>query len=208
MTAKVDVLRKLNAMHVIKLVTYLEHVEAKGRETRGDQSRKARSKGRPTHHLSEYSQNSNDNPDEESAPSTYSMFTFGQKSTTTYKVNISINGTPIDMEVDTGASLSTISEATYAYLQSQGKASPLVDTDNVLRTYTGEEVRPHGSLEVTVSCEWREFKLPLFVVKGKGPTLLGRNWLGGIRLNWPMIKQLAPMNQRLEKVVQSYPHLF
>ncbi len=56
--------------------------------------------------------------------------------------------------------------------------------------------------------EWREFKLPLFVVKGKGPALLGRNWLGEIRLNWPMIKQLAPMNQRLEKVVQSYPLLF
>ena len=72
------------------------------------------------------------------------MFTFGQKSTTTYKVNISIIGTPIDMEVDTDACLSTISEATYAYLQSQGKASPLVDTDNILRTYTWgpEEVRP------------------------------------------------------------------
>ncbi len=123
-------------------------------------------------------------------------------------MNISINVTPIDMEVDTGASLSIISEATYADLQSQGKTSPLVDTDIVLRTYTGEEVRPEGSLELTVSYEGRKFKLPLLVVKGKGPALLGRNWLGEIRLNWPMIKQLAPMNQRLEKVVQSYPDLF
>ena len=112
------------------------------------------------------------------------------------------------MEVDTGASLSIISEATYADLQSQGKTSPLVDTDIVLRTYTVEEVRLEGSLEVTVSYEGREFKLPLLVVKGKGPALLGRNWLREIRLNLPMIKQLAPMNQRLEKVVQSYPHLF
>ena len=42
-------------------------------------------------------------------------------------MNISINGTPIDMEVDTGASLSIISEATYADLQSQLKTSSLVD---------------------------------------------------------------------------------
>ncbi len=84
------------------------------------------------------------------------------------------------MEVDTGASLSIISEATYADLQSQGKTSPLVDTDIVLRTYTGEEVRPERSIEVTVSYEGREFKLPLLVVKGLA--LLGRNWLGEIRL--------------------------
>jgi hypothetical protein len=136
------------------------------------------------------------------------MFTFGQKNTTPYKLNISINGPPIDMEVDTGASLSITSEATYAYLQSHGKASPLRDTDVVLRTYTGEEVQPEGSLEVTAPYEEKEFKLPLLVVKGKGPALLGRNWLGEIHLNWPMIEQLAPMNQRLEKLVQGYPHHF
>ena len=123
-------------------------------------------------------------------------------------MNISINGTLIDMEVDTGAFLSIISEATYAYLQSQGKASPLMDTDVVLRTYTGEEVRLEGSLEVKVAHEGKEFTLPLLVVKGKGPALLGRNWLEKVRLNWPMIKQSVPMNLELETVVQSYSHLF
>jgi predicted aspartyl protease len=53
------------------------------------------------------------------------MFTFGHKSTTAYKVNISINGTSIDMEIDTGASLSVISEATYAVSYSEGKVPPL-----------------------------------------------------------------------------------
>ena len=46
------------------------------------------SKGRPTHHLSEYSQNIDDNSSEESALSTYSMFTFGQENATPYKVSI------------------------------------------------------------------------------------------------------------------------
>jgi hypothetical protein len=94
---------------------------------------------------------SEDSPNEESAPPAYSMFTFGHKSTTPYKVNISINGTSIDMEIDTGASLSVISEATYVDLHSEGKVPPLGNTDVILRTYTGEEVKPKGSLEVTAS---------------------------------------------------------
>ena len=69
-------------------------------------------------------------------------------------------------------------------------------------------MRPEGSLEVKVACEGKEFTLPLLVVKGKGPALLGRNWLEKVRLNWPMIKQLVPMNLELETVVQSYSHLF
>ena len=136
------------------------------------------------------------------------MFTFGQKNAAPYKVSMFLNGSPVDMEVDTGASLSVISEALYADLHSKGNAPPLLDTDIVLRTYTGEEVKPVGLLLVSVTYEGREFKLPLLVVKGKGPALLGRNWLGELRLNWPMIKQSAPINKCLEEVVQSYSHLF
>ena len=123
--------------------------KGKGKQEGSNQG-KQWGKEKPTHYLSEHCQNSEDSPEEESNLSTYSMFAFGQKNTT-------VNGTLIDMEVDTGASLSIISEATYAYLQGQGKASPLMDTDVVLRTYTGEEVRPEGSLEVKVAYEGKEF---------------------------------------------------
>jgi len=33
----------------------------------------------------------------------------------------------------------------------------------------------------------KQAQLPLMVVKGNGPTLLGRNWLKAIRLNWQSI---------------------
>ena len=96
-------------MHVEKLVIYPEHVEAKGRESkRGGIQGKRWSKAKPTHHFSEHRLSNKDSPEEESPPSMYSIFTFGQKNTTQYKVNLSINGTPVYMEVDTGVSLSII----------------------------------------------------------------------------------------------------
>ena len=35
-----------------------------------------------------------------------------------------------------------------------------------------------------IVCQGQTTTLPLVVVKGDGPTLLGRNWLTQIRLNW------------------------
>ena len=117
-------------------------------------------------------------------------------------------GAPIVMEVDTGASLSVISEATYGDLHRTGKVPPLEHTEVILHTYTGEEVKPKRSFVAAVSYEENKFKLPLLVVNGNSPALLGRNWLDEICLNWPVIKKLTPVNEQLDKVIQSYPHLF
>ena len=38
-------------------------------------------------------------------------------------------------------------------------------------------------LHVNVCCDGVEYSLPLLVVGGKGPALLGRNWLEKIKLN-------------------------
>ena len=57
----------------------------------------------------------------------------------------------------------------------------------VLCTYTGEEVKAKGSCSVNVCYEGVEYSLTLLVVGGKGPSLLGRNWLEKIKRNWPII---------------------
>ncbi|KAL9979812.1 hypothetical protein ACROYT_G017529 [Oculina patagonica] len=67
------------------------------------------------------------------------------------------------MEVDTGASLSVISEGTYKHLVSQNGAPPLEKSGIVLRTYTGEEVKPEGVCTVDVHYEGGEYSLPLLV---------------------------------------------
>ena len=53
-----------------------------------------------------------------------------------------------------------------------------------------------------------EYSLSLLVVGGKGPALLGRNWLEKIKLNWPIIKQLSSHNKRLGEILQKHAQLF
>ena len=91
------------------------------------------------------------------------------------------------MEVDTGAALSIISEATYKKLWESDTPPELQQTSVRLRTYTGEEMSVLDCIDVKVHSQEQEAQLPLVVVKGNGPTLLGRNWLMKLRLNWQEI---------------------
>ena len=78
-----------------------------------------------------------------------------------------------------------MTEKMYQELWGEGGQHSLVKKGVVLRTYTGEEVRPKKSSEVIVSYEEKGCQLPLL------PYLLGRNWLEEIKLNWQTIKHLT-----------------
>ena len=62
---------------------------------------------------------------------------------------VKVNGTNLRMEVDTGASLSLVSEATYLNLW-QSNPPQLQPTEKVLSTYTSESLVVRGSLSVLV----------------------------------------------------------
>lgn len=58
---------------------------------------------------------------------------------------------------------------------------------------------PKAWCSIKVCYEEKEYSLPLLVLGGEGPALLGRNWLEENKLNWPKIKQLyASHKKRLE----------
>ena len=63
-----------------------------------------------------------------------------------------------------------------------------------------------GMREVEVKYESQGAKLPLVVVEGTGPTLLGRNWLGSIRLDWGKIHYTA--STRLQNLLEKYKEVF
>ena len=76
-------------------------------------------------------------------------------------VKVKIHGRFIDMEVDTGASVSLIDEATYY------KNVPLKETEIRLNLYTSK-IEIEGCLDVDVEYNGQHAKLPLVVVKGRG----------------------------------------
>ena len=99
-----------------------------------------------------------------------------------YIVSVSLDGRSTQMEVDTGATLSLMSETTYRKLW---KVPPkLKPTTECLSTYSGQRLVVLGTLSVKVKYEAQQVVLPILVVQGSGPTLLGRDWLKNIQLNW------------------------
>ena len=134
----------------------------------------------------------------------YPLFTFPSNAKPIV-VTVKVNNVDLPMELDTGASLSLISEATYkSFLPA---LPPLSPTSVVLTTYTGEKILPLGSIDVTVVYQSQESRLPLLVVAGEGPSLIGRNWLEHIQLNWSDIKIINSFSS-LGSVLDSHAEVF
>ena len=87
--------------------------------------------------------------------------------------------------VDTGAAVSLLPESVFKDLFPDTDLQP---SDMVLRTYTGESISVCGQCCVNVVYgNQAPCNLGLVVVRGRGPSLLGCNWLRDIRLDWPQI---------------------
>jgi hypothetical protein len=136
-------------------------------------SRVCRSKGefrktqaQGTHRIGEETE------EEEEDTESYPFYSFKNGRSQPYKVDVVLNDKPLQMELDTGASLSIISQKIYESLWKKENRPPLKNTNTVLQTYTGEKIKPKGTVENTVSHGKQSIKLPLQVVEGKDPAVL------------------------------------
>jgi len=75
----------------------------------------------------------------------YKMYNLPGPQTNSFQVTVNIESQDVLMEVDTGTSLSVISEMTYKSLSS---APSLQSTQAKLRTFTGESLGVLGSISV------------------------------------------------------------
>ena len=140
---------------------------------------------------------------------TYSMFkvTTGKTRATPLMVSVKVNNNDLQMEVDTGASASVISEETYGRLWKREDAPPLRPTAVLLRTYAGEKLALLGSITVDVQYQEQRRTLSLLVVAGSGPTLLGGDWLLQIQLDWTNLKHLGSA-PRMQYVLSRHTEVF
>ena len=107
----------------------------------------------------------------------------------------------------TGASLSIISEKTFCALWPL-QARPKLQTSSVkLHTYTKEAIKVLSSITVKVAYKTQVKDLPLLVVAGEGPSLLGRNWLAVLKLDWHELHLITRDNE-LQIILNSHSSIF
>eukprot|EP00731_Ephydatia_muelleri_P004560 Em0002g736a len=130
--------------------------------------------------------------------------------TSVYRVKMEINGEMLMMEIDMGAGVSLISEDTY-----RKKFSKLQLTASAVRlaTYTTQRIEVCGEVRVRVRLGDQEKHCRLVVVAGKGPSLLGRDWLQTFRIQWHQINALVTWHttgyaEKVEVLVKGFPEVF
>ena len=135
------------------------------------------------------------------------IYSIGKPSTQPIQVELRVNGKPLMMEMDTGAAVSLISKRKLREVLPKLK---IRKSKVVLRTYTAESIPVEGEIQVTVQYGEQSKNLTLYVTKGDGPCLLGREWLRSIRLDWKVIGlTLVDKSQsKLDALLKKYIEIF
>ena len=105
-----------------------------------------------------------------------------------YECTVTMAGKVVCLEIDTGASVSLISEREWGMIKESAPQLTL-DTNNVpcLRTYAGNPIKLLGKIRLNVYHNNQQHILPVLVVPGVGPNLLGRDWLSVLKLDWARV---------------------
>ena len=91
------------------------------------------------------------------------------------KVQVKLDKCLVGMEVDTGAAVSIMPEITFRQLWPNRELLP---SQIHLQAYTKVPITVFGCCIVNVGYEGQSTEMPLVIVAGTGPMLLGRDWLG------------------------------
>lgn len=84
-----------------------------------------------------------------------------------------------------------------------------MSTQAKLRTYTGEQITVMRAIEVPVKYGNQAADLQLMIVEGEGPTLMGRDWLRHLCLDWAQLNNITPDHRsELNKLLHSHSGLF
>ena len=105
-------------------------------------------------------------------------------------IELTLNEKNIFMGVDTRASVLLMSDNTFHRLWLAATRPPLSLSEARLHTYSGELIKVLGVTSVTVRYRSQVKQLPLLIVPTDEPSLLGRDWLQEIVLDWMQLNKV------------------
>ena len=120
-------------------------------------------------------------------------------------MDLTLNGKPLTMKLDTGAAVSLVSSTSFHSLLPELELTPSAVP---LRTYSGERMKVVGVVEVDAMYGTQRATLPLYVVEGTGLSLFGRNWLEAIRPDWESIRSVQSTAGVLENMLKQHKEVF
>ena len=147
---------------------------------------------------------------DESEDSAYNLFTITDPKSAPILVEVVLNSIPVQMELDTGASVSVLSNSTYLDLQRQGHALPLQPSPVKLKSYTGDTIPVLGCTTVQARySNCKQVPVVVQVVSGDGPNLLGRDWLGQLEVDLGAIQvNTLQETTALDEILDKHPKVF
>ena len=137
---------------------------------------------------------------------TFEMFTLEDQSNEPTQMQVLLNDVPVDMVLDTGASLSIISQMTFNQLKQHDATLTLHPSATQLLTYTGEPIPVVGVNSMTVQYGEKVATLSAQVVAGEGPDLMGRDWLGRLNVNIGQVNLVE--HDKIKEVLDKHEVVF
>ncbi len=108
--------------------------------------------------------------------------------------------------MDTGASLSIISRATFDRINNYSPTVSLAPSSARLQTYTCELLPVVGSTQLSARYENTEASLSVQVVSGEGPDLMGRDWLNRLGVTNGLVNLVE--HDKLKEVLDKHDVVF
>jgi hypothetical protein len=137
----------------------------------------------------------------------HQLYSLRKKTDDMFRVNIVINGREVAVELDTGAAVSVIGINNIKLISNE-KNPHLQPASSSLITYTGEKIIPLGKLLVLVEYNGSSIKLPMFVLPGNGPLLMGRDWIKRLRINPLLSIRSLSCDTQLESILKEFSVVF
>ena len=117
---------------------------------------------------------------------------------------LTVNGEKQQFEMDSGCGVTVVNHSVYKTLW--GREVPELRSCRVrLKTYTGHKVNVVGAAVVKVQHKQLVENLPLVVVAGSGPSLVGRYWIRRLGLQWKPEPQIHHVRTETPEKAQRGP---